>query len=333
MVVSALEKLEARLLDVVAYLPLLGIALLIFLFFLFLSRVVARQDRLFEKLSPNPFLRDLGRQAVRSAVLIAGILLALEVLDATALVGAVLGTAGVVGLAVGFAFRDLVENYIASVLLSLRQPFAPNDFVQVGEHSGKVIRLTSRATVLMTLDGNHLRIPNADVFKGVVLNYTRNPLRRFDFAVGVGAGDDLVEARRLGLEVLREMPGVVVDPAPSAMIEELGDSSVLFRFYGWIDQREVSLTKVKGEAIRLVKTALEDAAIDLPEPIYRVRIEGDRIPVAETVPAPRKTPKRRVASPLVQEDVSADNAVDGQIAAERSAGDEWDLLDESAPRE
>ena len=86
-----------------------------------------------------------------------------------------------VGLAVGFALRDLVENYIASLMLSLRQPFAPNDQVLIEGFEGRVVRLTSRATILMTLDGNHVRIPNAVVFKGTIVNLSHNPERRLRF--------------------------------------------------------------------------------------------------------------------------------------------------------
>ena len=89
--------------------------------------------------------------------------------------------------ALGFAFRDIAENYIAGVLLSLRRPFAPGEHVVIDNREGKVVALTSRATILMTLDGNELRLPNAMVFKAVVLNYSKNPQRRFDFTITIDA--------------------------------------------------------------------------------------------------------------------------------------------------
>ena len=107
---------------------------------------------------------------MQGVILIIGIVLALSVLDASGLVSSVLGAAGLLGLALSFALRDTVENYIVSILLSLRQPFAPNDDVMIEGRQGRVIRLTSRATELLTLDGNHIRIPNAIVFEGVIVN-------------------------------------------------------------------------------------------------------------------------------------------------------------------
>ncbi len=114
-----------------AYLPLIVVAFLVVWLFAALGRRASRLERPFRRLGHNPFLGDLARQGVRAAFFLVGVLIALEILDATALVGAVLGTAGVIGIAVGFAFRDLVENYIASILLSLRQPFTANDFIDI----------------------------------------------------------------------------------------------------------------------------------------------------------------------------------------------------------
>ncbi|MCB1055380.1 MAG: mechanosensitive ion channel family protein, partial [Acidobacteria bacterium] len=313
---------------------LVALALLILGLFAWIARWVGRSHLPWGRLSANRFVQDLARQVLRSVVFLVGLLLALEILDATALAGAVLGTAGVVGIAVGFAFRDLVENFISSVLLSLRQPFEPNDLVAIDGLEGKVVRLTSRATVLMTLDGNHLRIPNAKVFKGVILNYSRNPMRRFDVGIGVGVDEDLLEAQRLGVEILTATPGVAADPPPSAVVDALGDSSVTVRYYGWVDQREASFADVRGEAIRRVKTALEDAGIDLPEPIYRLRLEGTGAAAAAPEPAPKSLEETKVFEPRPSGTTAppAGDAVDRQIADERATGGE-DLLDEGAPKE
>src|SRR5690606_21022551 len=113
-------------------------------------------------------------------------------------VGALFGAAGVAGIILGFAFREIIENYLASILLSLRRPFSTGDHVVVATHEGKVIRLTSRDTILMTLEGNHLRLPNSVVFKAEILNFSRNPLRRFDFSVGLGVDEDISSAIALG---------------------------------------------------------------------------------------------------------------------------------------
>ena len=185
--------------DLIRALPLLGVALVIGFVIGTLGYMLASIDRLWRWIAPNPFLAELAATFVRFAFIVLGLIAALEVLGATALLGGVLGGAGVIGIALGFAVRDTVDNYVSSLMLSLRQPFRANDHVVIEGNEGRVVRLTSRATVLMTLDGNHLRIPNSIVFKSVILNYTRNSQRRFVFEFGVDADDDPVEGMAVGL--------------------------------------------------------------------------------------------------------------------------------------
>ncbi|HEX6201411.1 MAG TPA: mechanosensitive ion channel domain-containing protein [Thermoanaerobaculia bacterium] len=321
------DNLRQRLTGFVVSLPLVGVALAVVALFWLAGGLLTRWDWPFRRLTGNRFVADLARHALRAVLLLAGLLLALEVLDATAVVAAVAGAAGLAGLAVGFAFRDLVENYIASVLLSLRQPFLPHDHVVIEGHEGRVARLTSRATVLITLDGNHVRIPNADVFKGVIVNYSRNPKRRFDFVLGVGSGEDLGRAQSTGLATLRAMPGILADPPPQAWIDEIGESAVLVHFFAWIDQRGVEWAKVRGEAIRRVKEAFDAAGIELPEPIHRLRLERRR-PAA---PERRAAPSAAAPAPP---DLSRDTHLDREVAEERAAApEESDLLDPRAPTE
>jgi small-conductance mechanosensitive channel len=321
------ESLRERLTGVVVAAPLVGVALAIVVVFWLLGTLLARWDALFRRLTPNRFLADLARQMVRAVLVLAGVLLALEVLDATAVVAALAGAAGLTGLAIGFALRDVVENYVASVLLSLRQPFLPHDHVVIEGHEGRVVRLTSRATVMITLDGNHVRIPNADVFKGVILNFTRNPKRRFDFVLGVGTEQDLAAAMALGTRTLGEMPGVLADPPVQAWVDEVGDSAVLVHFFAWIDQRGVEWAKVRGEAIRRVKEAFDTAGVSLPEPIHQVRIQRRR---AAEPTEPRPTP----APAAAEADLSRDTHLDRDVAEERAAVPaEDDLLDPRAPTE
>jgi small conductance mechanosensitive channel len=319
------EQLLDTLLRLVAGLPLLAIAIAIVLLFTWLGRLLGGRLRLPWLRSRNPYLDGLLCRAVQAAALLAGLLIALDLLGATALVGAVLGSAGLIGIIIGFAFRDLAENHLSGVLLSLRRPFEPGDHVMVDGHEGRVVSLNSRATILMTLDGNHLRLPNAQVFKGVLLNYTRNPKRRLRFTLGVGNDEDISLAQQLGHDTLQAMDGVLDDPAPTALVLEAGDSSMTLQFSAWVDQRVSDFRKVQSEGIRLVKAALEDAGMDLPEPIYRVQLVERP---AGSVDGPRH-PRRAPAKPVPpQADVSRDDALDAQIDEERARqkpGD--DLLD------
>ena len=135
----------------------------------------------------------------------------------------------------GFAFKDIAENYIAGVLLSLRQPFSPGDSVRIDSFEGKVIALNSRATFLMTAEGHHLQLPNSVVFKSVLLNYSRNSQRRFDFQINVGSRTSLHQALDLGIATLAATAGVLTKPAPNALILNLTNDGATLQFTGWID--------------------------------------------------------------------------------------------------
>lgn len=306
-------------------LPLLGVATGIVVLAGFLAWLVGRggSRRLFPKL--NPFLASMLRRLVQFGIVVVGLILALELLDATALVGAVVGTAGLAGLAIGFAFKDIVENYLAGVILSFRQPFARNDLVVIGGHQGKVIRLTGRETILMTLDGNHVQIPNATVFSEPMINYTRNPRRRARINVEVTTDVDPTTAIDVGLEVLRRMEGVIDDPPPASLITGFGQGTMQISLFAWVDQRAADFGRVQSEAFRLVKSAMEEAGIEMPSPEYRVSV-ADETPSPETTTRrPQATVEERTA-PEPQRDVSVDRTLDEQIEEELREGDEENLL-------
>lgn len=327
-----IDRLQDEAYRLLAALPLLLLSIVIVWLAWMLGGWLSRRALLDRIASRNPFLRDLTRTTVRWLVLLAGVLIALEIMDATALVGAVLGTAGVLGVALGFAFKDILENYLAGILMSIRQPFAPRDHVVIDGNEGVVVSLNSRATILMTLDGNHLRLPNAMVFRSVTLNYTRNPSRRFEVEVGIGVNEDLVLAQKIGVEELQRLDGVMDQPPPRALITGLGDSNVQMRFHGWVDQRTHDFRKMKSEAIRRVKLALEAAGMDMPEPIYRVQLSEPGAAAQQQETAAARS-REKGEEPAEAPDTRAVADIDAQIEQDRQAHGGDDLLDPAAPRE
>src|SRR5690606_9471771 len=128
----------------------------------------------FRRFGVTPLAQSLVRRIVSALLFVIGLVLALDVLGVTALVGAVLGTAGVLGIAIGFAFQDIIENYLAGILLSMQRPFEIGDLVLLEGELGAVVRMTARELVMVTPQGNHVRMPNATVFKSKITNYSRN---------------------------------------------------------------------------------------------------------------------------------------------------------------
>ena len=313
---AALDLMETKLVKLVASAPLLLVAILIVLFSIWFGSFMARRMRVLTRIArSNPYMDGLLRGIVRGLITLAGVLVALDLLGATSLVGAVLGSAGVVGLVLGFAFKDIAENYIAGVLLSLRRPFSPGDTVRIDVHEGKVVALTSRATVLMTFDGNHLQLPNSLVFKSVLLNFSRNPHRRFEFETSISAQGSWHRAMDTGVAALASVDGVLADPAPNVLIKSLADSGAVLLFQAWIDQTRNDLGKTRSEAMRRVRKTLREAGILPPDPVQKVMLLRD---AGEQEHVPETTASR---------DTSVDHALDAQVGKAREIEEGKDLLD------
>lgn len=337
----ALDRFMARVDQLITILPLAVIALCVFLAVTFLGRALARLKRPWDRIAPNAFIADLFRQIVQIVFGIGGLVVALDILNATALLSTILGAAGIVGLALGFAVRDTVENYIASVMLSIRQPFRPNDTVEINGDQGKVIRLTSRATILLSFDGNHIRIPNATVFKSRIVNFSQNAERRFKFTICVDPGTDLSIARALAADTVQALPFVLPSPPAQAWLDNLTDAGVEVTVTGWIDQNETSILLARGEALRLVKLAFETAGIGIPDTTYRIVVDGGGhlpLPTAasDIGPATRAVaPATRASETLTVAEVDAttETALEKFIDAERTADENEDLLRRDALHE
>lgn len=323
-ITPALERLQEAARATIRYLPVLLVALALFAGFVLLAQLVRRPRALYRSLAPNAFLANLLSQLVQGLVLLAGGFLALLLLDATGVLTTLLGAAGIAGLALGFALRDTVENYIASILLSLRRPFGPEDFVRVEGHEGAVVRLTARATELLTLDGQQVRIPNATVFKGVVVNYTAHPVRRFTFALGVAPDADLALAQEAAVTAAAAVPGVLAEPPPTALFHGVGESTVELVVAGWLDQRSHDFFRTRSEVIRLVLARFKELGIDLPEPTLRLRRAAPALPEPprRVGPAPQAAATRAT---------TRDRSLDGMLDRERAARD--DLLLGGSARE
>ena len=325
----AIDRFLVRLKQLLAYTPLLLVALVGFTVVVVVGFFLARMRQPWERLAPNAFIADIYRTLIRLGALVAGLVVALDILGATALLGTILGAAGIIGLAIGFAVKDTVENFIASIMLSIRQPFRPNDSIEINGDEGKVIRLTSRATILLNWDGNHVRIPNSTVFKSRILNYSRNPERRFKFDISVASGTDLAQALQLAHDTVAALPYVLHSPAVNAWIVELGGSDIKLRVVGWINQESTSILAARSEAIRQTLLAFRQAAIEMPEPTYRILTSDmggkPAAPAPAAAPAP-VAPEPAADSSVLNVEATAEQELELIVAEEREATKDDDLL-------
>lgn len=168
-------------------LPLIGVGLLLLIASVLLAKLVTYIiSPLLAYLTDSQLLRNVARKVVALLVVVAGVVLFLQISGLTGVALTVLSGTGVLGLIVGFAFRDIAENFLASILLSVQTPFHLGDVIEVAGYTGVVQKVTPRGTVLVDFDGNHIQIANSTVYKSTLKNLTANPRRRLNFDVGIG---------------------------------------------------------------------------------------------------------------------------------------------------
>jgi len=275
----ALAVLREQGRELVRVLPLIGFSLLILAIALgvaYLAAIAVRnllRHRIASLLLANVIARGVGL-----GVFLIGLYVVFQVAGLANVALTVLGGTGLLGLILGIAFRDITENFLASIFLSFQNPFRAGDLVEIAGITGFVQMLTTRATVLMTQDGNHVQIPNATVYKSNIHNYTSNPNRREDFAVGIGYDDSVAAAQEVVLGVLAEHPAVLKEPEPWVLVESLGSTTVNLRIYFWLDGSQYSWQKVRSSIIRLIKRAFQNEGISMPGEV-RELLFGERLPV------------------------------------------------------
>jgi len=233
----------------------------------------------------------LGRLA-RWIVIGAGVLIALTIAVDSFQPGQLIQLLGIGSVAIGFAFHDILQNFLAGILLLLTEPFKIGDQIIVNQFEGTVENVETRATTIKTYDGRRVVIPNAHLFTESVIVNTAFPVRRSEFHVGIGYGDDVAAAMRLILEAMTDVDGVLRRPAPDVLVAELGDFSVNIRARWWTDSVRSNVLKIQSEVIAGIKERLLAHAVDLPFPTHQVlfhdqteETDGDRLRQREGWPA------------------------------------------------
>jgi small conductance mechanosensitive channel len=247
-------------------LPLLAFALVILALAFVAGRITTRGTRrvLHNRVSAR-LLRSVIAHAAGALVFLAGVYIVLRVAGLTQLALTLVGGTGLIGLALGIAFRNITENFLASIFLSMQRPFETDDLVEIDGVTGYVQQLNPRTTILMNLDGNLVQIPNATVYKSNLRNFTTNSNRRESFEVGIGYDDPVNEAQEDARNVLAAHPAVLQDPEPAVLVDSLGRATVNLRIYFWLNGREHSWLKVRSSVIRLVKRAFREHGVSMPD--------------------------------------------------------------------
>lgn len=225
--------------------------------------------------SHDQLMSNFLAKAIKLVLIIAVILMALHAAGLSSIAGALVATAGASAIVIGFAFKDIAENFLAGVILAFNRPFHVDDTVQIENVFGKVKSMEFRYTKITTFDGRNVYIPNADVLTKPVYNFTEDGFYRTDFIVGIAYENDIEKAKEIITACFEEDELVVNDDVHVSFVaeDELAASTVNLKVYFWVtteDFRRGTL-QTRGRLIQKVKTRLEENGFNLPAEITELK--------------------------------------------------------------
>lgn len=215
--------------------------------------------------SSSQLIRLVVRRTISVLIILFGIYLFLRFAGLSEFAIAILSGTGVMGLIIGFAFKDIAENFISSLLLSVQKPFKIDDVIEIDGRLGVVKQVTARATTLVDFDGDHIQIPNSIVYKNVIRNLTANPKSRGKFVIGIGYDSSIVLSQKIAMSVLESSEAVLKDPEPQVLVDVLASSTVNLKVYFWVNSHEHSLLKVSSMLMRTIMREFEKNGISMPD--------------------------------------------------------------------
>lgn len=261
---KAIGQVDSWVDGAIRLLPNICVALALLLFFFLIGLL---SGHLVEKHLTRRGRSNLGEvlgSLVKWTVILVGFLLAATVVMPSLKPGDLVAGLGVSSVAIGFAFKDILQNWLAGLLILLRQPFSIGDQIKVGEYEGTVNRIETRATMIDTFDHQRVVIPNSDIYTNAIVVSTAHHNRRSEYDVGIGYGDNIGEACEVIRNALLSTDGVLKDPVPEALPWELDASWVTIRARWWTLSKKTDITHVRAKVVRAIKEALDAADIDMP---------------------------------------------------------------------
>ncbi len=291
-------SLQAMFAGFMGALPELILGIVVFVLFYFLARVLKAFVK--RSIKREGLSEAIGRIS-QVAVVVVGLLIAMTIIFPSVNLGGVLGSLGIGGVAIGFAFQDVLQNYFAGLLLLWSEPFRVGDQIETSNgYIGTVMSIETRSTTLKTYDGRRVVIPNSNLFTDDVVVNTAREYRRSEYDVGIGYGDDIETAREVILEAVKGVEAVVREPEPDVVLVDLAGSSVNLRARWWTEPDQASVVTVRDKVLTAVKYALNDAGIDMPYPTevhlfhdQTEAIDGDRAEQREGWPPVETNPQAR----------------------------------------
>jgi small conductance mechanosensitive channel len=255
--------------DFVLLLPNLAVAVAVLIGFWFLAKLARNLlHRLLRRVSHSEQVNRVLGQAVFLALVATGLFIALGILGLQKTVASLLAGAGILGLALGFAFQDIAANFMAGIYLSIEHPFRVGHLIASKDIQGIVKRVHLRWTEIRTPQGQIILVPNKQVFENPITNFSSTGQRRVDLKAGVSYGDDLDKVKRTALQALEQVPSRKPDTEVELFFEDLSDSSINLVARFWIDftSKQSDYLQAKSDAIERLKKAFDENGITMPFP-------------------------------------------------------------------
>ncbi len=265
------ELLQDSIAQFIALLPSLFIATIVFYIIYRTSKPIAiAVEKTLEKAKRSESLQLVISRLVRWTVVLLGFLFSATIALPDFNPSELIGLLGISSVAIGFAFRDILQNFLAGILILLTEPFKIGDQVAISDYEGTVEDIQIRATSLRTYDNRRVLIPNGEVFTNSVTVNTAFNRRRSEYDVGIGYEDNIEAAQALCLEVMKSTDGVMTSPKPDTIMMEMGDSAIIFRIRWWTNPRISDVLIVQDKVLRNVKNRLTEEGFNIPFPIRTV---------------------------------------------------------------
>ena len=263
------DKLHHWLEVIISMLPNLMVALFVLIFFYVAARLVrSGARRVLNRISDKPAINGLFATILHVALISVGLIISLNVLHLEQTVTSLLAGAGIIGLAIGFAFQDISANFISGVLLAFRKPIRVGDIINSQGYTGVVEKIDMRVTVIRTFQGLHVIIPNKDVFQTPVTNYTKTSERRIDLSVGISYAEDLKKVREITLNAINRLDCHLANKKVKFFYNEFGDSSINFTVMVWVHYSiEQEFLEARSDIIMAIKKSFDSNGITIPFPI------------------------------------------------------------------
>ena len=269
--VNTLATLQDQLVDMgegfVRALPNMAIALVIILITWIVARIAVRGvSRAIGKTDMRPSLQNLIDTVVKLGIWIIGLMIALIVVMPGMTPASLIAGLGIGAVAIGFAFQDIFENFLAGVLIMLREKMRIGDVIECEGIIGKVEHITLRETHVRKLSGEVTLVPNSMLFKNPVEILTDEQMRRHEVIAGVSYDTDLDHAAEVIRKAVESVDVVERDKGIDVFAVEFNSSSVDFKVRWWAGSTPRNMWESKDKVIRAIKRALDDAGIEIPFP-------------------------------------------------------------------